>query len=688
MLELLAPAGSPEAVVAAVQNGADAVYLGFSEFNARRNAKDFTDEDLYKAAQYCRIRGVKLYAALNILVTDRELIKVEHLAKKANRLGVDAVLVQDFGALSAIKQAVPDMPVHASTQMSVHNLDGVRMAAKLGASRVVVARELSKAHIAYICKHSPVEIEVFVHGALCMSYSGQCYMSGVTYGRSGNRGLCAQPCRQEFSTDGDFRSPLSLKDCCLVNHLEDLKKCGVTGLKIEGRMKRPEYTAIVTSIYSTALRAGRGPTEEELRQVAAAFSGQGFTDGYFEGKKGPDMLAIRGDADKTEPPSFRRVRSEYLLREQKIVPLRFSADIRRYRPAEFAVEDDSGNRAKITGPVPERVSADDLTREELVAQLSKTGGSPYRCERIDAALDSGLKLPYSEINKIRRALIVKITKLRSGHTAHRESSFAPPALLPNRADQPQLNISISDASQLTAELMAQRPALICIPMETIAAEAKRLRPYLEAYAENIAVILPRVISDDEHEKTRSILKNIRRMGIGEALVGNIGHAALARKAGFALRGDFGLNLFNSQSLKIIKALGFKSGTLSFELNIPQLREISKCLDTEMIVYGRLPLMVTENPIVTDETRLALTDRKGASFPVAAETGSRNVLLNSRKLFLADRARDFTTLGLWGYRLMFTDESPEECVRVVQRHLNMGYYEPPSYTRGLYYRGVE
>ncbi|MBR6259378.1 MAG: U32 family peptidase, partial [Oscillospiraceae bacterium] len=265
MLELLAPAGSPEGVVAAVQSGADAVYMGFGGFNARRNAKNFTEEDLRAACEFCRVRGVKTYVTLNTLVTDREFTEAVDLGKRAQRAGADAILVQDLGLMRALKKALPEMSLHASTQMSIHDIEGVRVAAAMGAERVVLARELPKSEIAAICAQSPAEIEVFAHGALCMCYSGQCYMSAVIGRRSGNRGLCAQPCRLPYSSAAYGNDhPLSLKDNCLVSHLRELEEIGVKCIKIEGRMRPPEYAAVVTGIFSRVIREGTPPTEEEL----------------------------------------------------------------------------------------------------------------------------------------------------------------------------------------------------------------------------------------------------------------------------------------------------------------------------------------------------------------------------------------------------------------------------------------
>ena len=395
MLELLAPAGSMEAVTAAVQNGADAVYLGYGDFNARRNAKNFTGDEAAAAVSYCHLRGVKVFLTLNTLLTDRELAGAAQEAAQASAMGVDAVLVQDLGVLRMLRQTVPDLPVHASTQMTVHSLDGVKQCADLGMSRVVLSRELSRDQIEYICARSPVEIEVFAHGALCMCYSGQCFFSSVIGGRSGNRGLCAQPCRLKYGwgnkADG---SPLSLKDMSLAGHLRELRKMGVACVKIEGRMKRPEYVAVVTGIYARAIREGREPTAEELEQLRSAFSRDGFTDGYFLGQTGPEMFGTR--QDEAEPRElFTQARATYESGENRKEPVRMYAMLRRGEPAQVAVQDAQEHLASVTGPVPEEAVNVPLTREKVEGQLSRTGGTPFSCEKVTVHVDEGLSLPLS-----------------------------------------------------------------------------------------------------------------------------------------------------------------------------------------------------------------------------------------------------------------------------------------------------
>ena len=355
MIELLSPAGSPEGVIAAVQNGADAVYMGMGAFNARRGAKNFTDEEFVKAVRYCHVRGCKVYVTLNTLVNDREMRDAVAAAKLASDAGADALIVQDLGMSYAIRCALPDIPLHASTQMSLHNLAGVEAAAEMGITRAVLARELSFEQIRFITKNASIETEVFVHGALCFCHSGQCYMSALIGRRSGNRGLCAQPCRLQYSLGGRMDDhPLSLKDNCLVDQIRRLEEAGVASLKIEGRMKRPEYTGIVTGVYAKAIREQRNPDKEEIELLEKTFSRQGFTQGYFIGDK-LDMFGVRSEPDKDADKIFAAARKQYAEGEMRRVPVHFYTVLEKGEHIKAIAFDDDGHKAIATGPVPERV---------------------------------------------------------------------------------------------------------------------------------------------------------------------------------------------------------------------------------------------------------------------------------------------------------------------------------------------
>ncbi len=692
MLELLAPAGSMEAVAAAVQNGADAVYLGYGDFNARRNAKNFSEEEFAAAVSYCHIRGARVYLTLNTLLTDRELPKAAEVAAQASAIGADAVLIQDLGVLRMLRQAAPDLPVHASTQMTLHSLDGVKMAADLGLTRAVLSRELSRDQIAYICQRAPIEIEVFAHGALCMCYSGQCFLSSIIGGRSGNRGLCAQPCRLKYGWgDKADSNPLSLKDLSLAGHLRELRKMGVACVKLEGRMKRPEYVAVVTGIYSRAIKEDREPTAEELEQLRAAFSRQGFTQGYYLDQQGPDMFGVR-EEEKEPKELFAMARNTYQSGEAQRVPVTFYAMIRPGEPTHVGVEDPQGRVVTVEGQVPEAARTRALTAEAVETQLSRTGGTPYRCVKVRSLVEEGLSLPLAALNALRREALDGLTRQREQLPRRRQGEFHPGARYENRKEPPALTISVRTAEQVTRELLALGPAMVYIPLEELAAHPEKAQA---PAGTKIGVTLPRVAWDREMDQVTDQLRQVKDLGITDALIGNLGMAPVAQKLGFTLRGDFGLEVYNSQAVKEYKRLGFSSLTLSFELKFPQLRDISKSLDTELITYGRLPLMLMESCIIKNRTGSCncqntniLTDRKGARFPVVRAPGCRNELLNSQKLFLADKAADYKRIGLWAQRLLFTTENPRECVQVTQRYLDQGSWSPNEYTRGLYYRDVE
>ena len=693
MMELLSPAGSPEAVIAAVQNGADAVYMGMGNFNARRGAKNFTDEEFEKAVRYCRVRGCKVYVTLNTLVSDRELEGAVHAARLASSLGADGLIVQDWGLVKAIRYALPDIPIHASTQMSIHNLAGVQAAAEMGITRAVLARELSLEQIKFISSHASIETEVFVHGALCFCHSGQCYMSSAIGRRSGNRGMCAQPCRLQYSLGGRMDDyPMSLKDNCLAERLQELQDAGVACLKIEGRMRRPEYTAIVTGVYSKLLKDGRKPTREEMELLQAAFSRQGFTQGYFDGDK-KDMFGVRaepGGDDKI----FATARKAYSEGELRRVPIHFYTVAEKGERIKAVAFDEDGNKAVAFGPVPERAKRQGITDSYLTEQMFKTGGTPYNCVENKAKADPGLYLAASEINELRRTLISKLSDQRAAPPRRRSGSLpAMPKNVPPIAD-PRIIFQVRTEDQLTPELAELKPDYIYVPAILMAEQPERVLPFAEKGVTPVAV-LPRIITDEQTREVYAALEKCFDLGVNEALVGNMGHVFIARGVGMKVRGDFGLNAFNSQSLDVLKEAGFISATASFELRLAQIKAMAKPLDTELIVYGRLPLMVSDQCIMrhsagkcTCQTPGQLSDRMGSVFPVVKEFGCRNVIYNAHKLYLADKKEDLFSAGLWGLRLLFSTESARECVEVAKGHMGLSDYKPNVLTRGLYYRGVE
>lgn len=696
-MELLAPAGSPEALTAAVQAGADAVYLGFGPLNARRNAKNFTQEELQNAVAYCHLRGVKVYLTLNTLLGNRELALAAQTGAMAADLGIDAVLVQDLGVARLLRQTCPDLPLHASTQMTVHNLDGILACAELGMTRVVLSRELSAGAIRTLCAQSPVELEVFGHGALCMCYSGQCFLSAVLGGRSGNRGLCAQPCRLAFQWPGEKNRchPLSLKDLSLAGALGTLEEMGVACLKIEGRMKRPEYVSVVTGIYAAALREGREPTPQELAQLEAAFSRQGFTQGYFQDKKGPAMFGTRPEGTKDPTDLFDQARQFYTRGEHRQVPVTFTAQAQKDHPLTLTAQDDQGHQVTAQGEPPQAARTKETSAEQIAGQLTKTGGTVYQALQTQIDLDPGLSVPLSAVNGLRRQVLAALDQARTQIPPQQKHPFQPPAPVKGPGQAPAFTLSFRRWEQLSRECLDQGPAMVYLPCQVAADHADALARWTADYpAIAFGVILPRIVWDRELPQLKKELTAARQAGVTQALLGHIGQLPLVSALDLTPRGDFGLGLTNDLGAEELARLGFASATASFELRLSQVRDLSKPLDTELLIYGRLPLMVTENCIIKNrgqgcscEDAPTLRDRKGEDFPVEGAWGCRSEIFNAKTLWLADKT-DWKTAGLTYARLAFLRESAQDCARIFRTY-RTGQGDPPAaFTRGLYYRGVE
>ena len=617
-VELLAPAGSPEGIRAAVQSGAGAVYMGFGMFNARRNAQGFSHDEMADAIAYCRARDVKTNITLNILAGDRELEDALEDAKFLYEAGADALIIQDLGLARLIHAHAPDFALHASTQMTIHTLDAAKQARDIGFSRVVLSRECSREEIKLITEQAGVETEVFVHGALCMCYSGQCYLSAVIGQRSGNLGLCAQPCRLPYS--GGY--PLSLKDLMLAGHVAELSDWGVSSLKIEGRMKRPEYAAIVTKVYSDLLREHRRPTAEERDILRRVFSRDGFTDGYYTGKKGDSMFGTKTDVPMNEVKALYDEAARRFAegKEAPLVPVNLFFSVRRDTGAVL-----SAGEVTVTGGT-EQAKNRPTTPEMVEKSLSKTGGTPFYVQNMHIEVEDGLVVPASVMNGMRRDALA--------------------LLLAKRSVAPS-------------------------------------RDWMDGN------VLPR----DEQGQIEMLLGEAMSRGTDTVLVGNIGHIPMAKRLGFAVHGDFGLNAYNSRTLCALAEMGVSRQTLSFEARLAQIRDMSGPLETDLIVYGRLPLMIFENCAIRRQHGgkcsckngvTVLTDRRKESFPLLPEFGCRNTLIGNRPLCLRE---DFARLGVQTARLLFTTESPEECAHIARAFLSGAPLEG-EFTRGLYKRGVE
>ncbi len=648
-VELLCPAGSPAAFDAAIEAGADAIYLGLSAFNARINANNFTPEDIGAAILRAHAYGVKVYVTLNTLVLDREREEFLATADAAYLAGADAFIVADLGAIAMLRRRMPDMPIHASTQVSGHNTLAARELQKLGVSRMVCAREMGEREIREFCKESPIEAEVFVHGALCVCHSGQCLFSSLVGGRSGNRGECAQPCRLPYATPkGRSDYPLSLKDLSLAAHVDKLIDMGVASFKIEGRMKSPEYVRDVTRIWRRLIDEHRGATPAELAELSEIFSRGGLTDGYYTNNVSSKMLGVRSEHDK-------QISRELLPFEglKRRVAIEMFVKIKEGEPSEIRIEP---HGVAVTGDVPERAINAPLDEAAVRKNISKLGGTPYEATKIEIELDEGLIMPVSRLNSLRREAIAALTV----------------------NDRSEAALHTVNKKNATGKPQARRTAVFYEP-KNIPESAKDffdiIYTPLHLFDERFdGVMLPPVIFDGETNTVQKMLGDAKNKGARHALVGNIGHIELARKAGLLPHADYRMNIFSAESAGQIEALGFESMIVSPELTLPQMRDIGG--DRTAVIYGKVALMTTEKCVIKEisdcescerEGFVYLTDRKGVRFPVRREPPHRSIIFNAVPIYMADRSDALAKNKIIGGHFVFTDETPAEIERIVEAY---------------------
>lgn len=677
--EILAPAGGYDALVAAVRCGANAVYLGGKALNARRNASNFSDEELREAVAYCHARNVKVYLTLNTLVADSELETAYDAIECACNSHADALILQDIGLVSLVRQVSPDMPMHASTQMSVQSIEGVRELEKMGFARVVLPRELSESEIAAIAAKTDMELEYFVHGALCMCVSGQCLMSSVLGGRSGNRGLCAQPCRLPFGVNGKGGNALSLKDLSLVDELRRLEEAGVCSFKIEGRMKRPEYVAAaVTACKNSLNNINDYNINEALRAV---FSRSGFTKGYFEGKLGKEMFGVRRKEDVEGAAPVLSSLARLYDGEKPLLPADMDLKFKRSEPLTLKVSA-CGKTAAVTGDIPSEAVNKAVTEEELRDRLAKCGGTQFFAGDISIDLDEGLNVPASAINRLRRQALTELDgELAKGRDIPftRTERFT----APHRAERMKLHARFFSEASVPDSLDGL--ARVILPIETSPETLKRV---LDSGAQ-AAVEIPSAVFSNADKYVKK-LTELKENGLSLAWVCGLDGVGIARRAGLRFVCGFGMNIFNSVSVSEAATLGAEDCLLSCEVSLAQAAHIGGELPRGLMIYGRIPLMMTRNcPVATKLTcaecggRSYLLDRMGVRFPVRCKNGC-SFVLNSRPLWLADKLNDIRNVD---YSLLwFTDESKEECTRVISDYRRGGAPQG-EFTRGLYYKGV-
>lgn len=696
-IEILAPAGSAQQLEAAVRSGADAVYLGMGSMNARCSAANFEGESFDEAVAMCHERGVRVYLVLNTLVFDDELAQADELVRRACETGVDGIIVQDVGLAARIRRMAPEMPLHASTQLSVHSEAALRTLEEMGFCRAVVARELSREELCEMAKRSPIELEVFVHGALCMSVSGQCYMSAVLGTRSGNRGRCAQPCRLPFKA-GERQYCLSLRDNSLLGAIDELREMGIASLKIEGRMKRPEYCAAAV----TACRQARdeGGVEPQLgEQLEAVFSRSGFTDGYFTARRGERMFGHRTVEDvEAAAPVMARLhelyKNEFRRVETEIV---FTAK------AEQAVSlsvTDGEHSVTVSGEVPQRAQGRPMTAEDIAARLSKTGGTPYLAKEVRCDIDEGLFMPIAAINALRREALERLSELRRKPKKKPVQELSRPVQARGRTSGArELHAVVRSTEQIPKEL-PKAVRRVYVPLETPREQLEQTVARLSAQGVETAVEAQRGLFGAQ-ERITEMMKSAYAAGVRVCMIHNIGLIEPAKESGLQAYGGFGLNITNTDALAQYRELGLCGAELSFELTLERIARLGDELPRAVCIYGYLPLMLTRNcpsalsgrcPGRPDE-QCGIIDRMGKRMAVRCrgEGASRCAeVFNTVPMSIADKQAQIT--GAEHMLARFTVESAQEISELMRRcaegsEVREQNEERASVTRGLYYRGV-
>ena len=678
--EILAPAGSADALKAAVRCGANAVYLGGKLLNARRNASNFSETELADAVEYCHARDVKVYLTLNTLVSDGEFETAYEAVKCACRVNADALILQDLGLVATVRRVCSSMPMHASTQMSVQSIEGIRTLEKLGFTRAVLPRELSEKEIIAISSQTDMELEYFVHGALCMCVSGQCLMSSVLGGRSGNRGLCAQPCRLPFGVNGKGGNNLSLKDLSLTEELRRLERAGVCSFKIEGRMKRPEYVAAAVTACKNSLKNIK---DENINQsLRAVFSRSGFTKGYFEGKLGKEMFGTRRKEDVEGASGVLSGLQRLYDNENPLIPVDLFLSFKENEPMLLTASVSGYSVQAISEKCPEKALNKPLSREELAQRISKCGGTQFYANKIDIDFMEGLNISAGALNALRRNVLELLEKAIS----HRENT----EILPyskeyklHKAEKRSVYARFFREEQIPENL--DGISRVIVPIEVSGETVEGLC----AKGIEVAAEIPAAVFSNA-DKYIEKLKKLKNHGVSLAWTCTLDGVGIAEKAGLPFASGFGMNIYNTAATEEIGRIGGIDCLLSCEISLSDAARLGGDLPRGVMTYGRIPLMLTRNcPVKNKLTcsecggKSVLTDRMGVEFPVVCKNGA-SFVLNSVPLWLGDKKSEIRNMD---YELLyFTNESKGECAEVIATY-NNNEKAPGEFTRGLYFRKV-
>ncbi|NLT39554.1 MAG: U32 family peptidase [Clostridiales bacterium] len=688
MLELVTYAASSAQLEEVVSCGADAVCLLYRSETSKKTLHAFTRRELTAAVRYCRVRGVRVYASFESLYSDSELRELGDDFVSVASAGVDAVRLGDPGAAIVARNVIPGVLLHASPSFCARTPGGIKLAASLGFSRVALGSGITADDLSALKNTLKAETEVTVLGSGCASVPGRCYLSSFLSGASAARGKCSHPCRDPFGRDRcGYDYPLCANPVSMIDRLDLLESFGVTAALLDTREIRPDLVSGVVGAFYGALHGTSPPQRDTQKKIAAAFGSDdifGGTPGgdgaYYFAKTPPRPAGRPGKTAAAKMPELQRV------------PVSFVLQASAGKPIVLSVKDGDGNTASAEGPIADDSRRPDTAeRAELRTLLYRTGATPYRCESARLMIREGLNISPGDLADLRDRTLLQLTAIRGNPSVKQTGSFDFGEHPRAPTEQVRFSVELSGKAQLSEELARLGPARVYLPLSDISTSGELLKPFYGTT--EICAVMPQAPAAGDAETLRARLSVAYDLGISTALVGDPDSAAIALSEGFRVRGDWGLNICNSLALRAYAGCGFISATVSFDLTADKIFRLSDELETEMLVYGRLPLMVTERCIIKQKsgvcncssTPMMLKDRRNALFPVLKDAiGCHNILYDSKKLFPRDLT-EFKNLGVHTLRIRFTAENARECADTAAALMNGQLKTPNEGTYGHYFK---
>ena len=689
-MELVTCVGSATALRAAVTAGADTVRIGLRDF-CRMGSRSLTEEEFVQAAVYCLPRGVRLCAVMDLPVSAERFPSAMDAALRLAAAGVSAFCVSDFGLLRALHMRMPDVALCASEVMGIHDSTGAALAAKFGASRLLLPPQLSRDGIQRILQRCPIEAEALVLGFACVSCGMPCRLA--SFGAKGGdpSAVCGRTCLESFgyaSRSDGFRP--ALRHIALAQHLPELEALGVRAVTVSAEDRNADFTAAFTGLFYRLLHDRKPPSEEEIYTTIRRYIPEGVSDAYFIGAPEEALLANDQPVRNRRIPAAQRFQNT--AEEPQRVPVTMYAVLRRGLPIQIRAEDQEGHSTSFSGSIPEsaRSGKRELTEALLRTQLYNTLGTPFYCTDAQASAESGLSLSSLDVSRVRKAVLDRLMELRTVPPSLRTAPLPPLLRCESPYAEPELSISVRKAMQLSADLAALKPLYLHVPMEVLEEEPSVITPFWENGHTRICAILPPLVPDADAVDTYRKLSTLKQLHIEDVQIHSISQLGPARILGFRIHCGVGLAVSNDWALRVLQDGGASSATLAPELSFSQLRQLSKCLDTELYAYGRIPLLSSETCLIKAaggscdcHKTCGLLDKAGRLYPIQRTGGCRSILYSADKLFVGDRLKELKTLGVRCLHLAFTTENARECFAIAERYMGLNAYVPNAKMKGYY-----